>query len=75
MMNLQTLFKPTLNRAKGHLSYYRLTGTDDKSPYSLQTMLDLYGRKGDYSDIKQTLSFTETDQKEVSGGEASTLQR
>lgn len=52
-----------------------LTGTDDKSPYSLQTMLDLYGRKGDYSDIKQTLSFTETDQKEVSGGEASTLQR
>lgn len=52
-----------------------LTGTDDKSPYSLQTMLDLYGRKGDYSDIKQTLSFTETDKKEVSGGQASTLQR
>lgn len=51
------------------------TGTDDKSPYSLQTMLDLYGRKGDYSDIKQTLSFTETDQKEASSGQASTLQR
>ncbi|XP_062595376.1 protein IWS1 homolog isoform X2 [Saccostrea cucullata] len=53
-----------------------LTGTDDRSPYSLHKMLDLYGKRTeDYSDVKQTLSFTETDLKGPPGEGASTLQR
>ncbi|XP_061165196.1 uncharacterized protein LOC133174155 [Saccostrea echinata] len=53
-----------------------LTGTDDRSPYSLHKMLDLYGKRTeDYSDVKQTLSFTETDLKGPPGERTSTLQR
>ncbi|XP_048777496.2 protein IWS1 homolog isoform X2 [Ostrea edulis] len=52
-----------------------LTGRDDRSPYALHKMLGLYGRKEDYSDVKQTLSFTETDPKGPTEEDPSTLQR
>lgn len=55
--------------------FFSLTGRDDRSPYALHKMLGLYGRKEDYSDVKQTLSFTETDPKGPTEEDPSTLQR